>query len=138
MLNDAQFRQSLLTAFECEVYNENSKSMLDGPQQAPEIVQKPKNVFCYEGDDLTFQVKVSGNPIPSIYWFKNGSPLTQTQRCRINYENGVVYLHIHMLLPEDAACYTLLTENNFGISIFSINLNIHDADISETRHTFKR
>ena len=106
--------------------NESSQSNDDGgPQMAPEIVQKPNNIFSYEGDDLTFQTKVSGNPIPKIYWFKNGQPLKPTQRCHIEYKDGVAYLHIHMLLPEDAACYTLLTENNFGLAIYSIKLNIN-------------
>lgn len=124
-----------------EVYNRNALQVLDGPQSAPEIVQKPRDIFAYEGDDLTFQVKVSGNPIPKIFWFKNGQPLKPTQRCRIEHENGVVNLHIHMLLNDDAACYTLLTENNYGLAIFSIKLNINyvqDENVNIQQTMMKR
>lgn len=137
LLKDVKFRATLVGR--CALVDQQEAGQVIGGQltAAPEIVQKPKNIFCYEGDDLTFQVKVSGNPIPRIYWFKNGQALSTSQRCRASYENGVVCLHIHMLMTEDAASYTLLTENQHGIAIFSINLNINiinDENFNHTQH----
>ncbi len=130
LLKEATFRNGLLAKFPPESSassggGDDTGTTNIGPPQAPEIVQKPKNIFCHEGDDLTFQTKVSGSPLPRVYWFKNGAPLVPSSRTRTEYRDGVVLLHIHMLLPEDAACYTLLTENAHGLAIFSIKLNIN-------------
>lgn len=137
LLKDIKFRTTLIGRCVPVDHKEANQVIGGQPTAAPEIVQKPKNIFYYEGDDLTFQVKVSGNPIPRIYWFKNGQPLSTSQRCRASYENGVVSLHIHMLMTEDAASYTLLIENEHGIAIFSINLNINiinDENFNYTQH----
>lgn len=108
-----------------EDYNKEEIKLKNEPERSAEIVKKPKDVFCYENDDLTFQIKVSGNPLPKIYWFKNGSPLVQSDKCRVTFENNIVCLYINKLLAEDAASYTLLAENDLGAATFTINLRVH-------------
>src|SRR5690606_10122744 len=74
LLKNVKFRTDLCDKFAVEEFNKDAGKCLEElPRSPPEIVQKPKDVFCYEGDDLTFQIKVSGNPVPRIYWFKNGA-----------------------------------------------------------------
>lgn len=103
-----------------------SSSEKEKGDSAPEIIEKPKDIVCKENDDLIFDIRVAGNPIPKIYWFKNGQPIKQMEnKCQISYENNLVRLHLKNLLNEDAGSYTILAENKFGSATFSINLNVH-------------
>lgn len=126
LLNNQEFRKNQTDSFNESPYSFNQGIKLDDkPESAPEIVQKPKDIFCYEGDDLTFKVKVTGNPVPKIYWFKNGKALFPSEKCGITFDRNVACLNIEKLLAEDAASYTLLAENEFGSATFTINLRVH-------------
>lgn len=134
LLNDVHFRESLMQRSNPVQSNQPRKSTNDDDgardPSPPEILQKPKNIFAYEEDDLTLEVRVSGQPEPKVFWFKDGAPLQVNERVGFHYDradNGVavVHLKIQLLMGEDAGAYTLLAVNQHGVSLFSVNLNIN-------------
>ncbi|OTF78090.1 hypothetical protein BLA29_009091, partial [Euroglyphus maynei] len=97
LIKDDEFRHNKCQLFECdEHFNRlnhhcNEYRMDNIVEMAPEIVEKPKDIICNENDDLIFDIRVAGNPIPMIYWFKNGQPLSQIpDKCHINYDNDIM------------------------------------------------
>lgn len=134
LIKNDQFRREKCKQFELdERFNRLNRfadqycsSEKEQGDSAPEIIEKPKDIVCKENDDLIFDIRVAGNPIPKIYWFKNGEPIKQMEnKCQISYENNLVRLHLKHLLNEDAGSYTILAENKHGSATFSINLNVH-------------
>ncbi|XP_075588793.1 LOW QUALITY PROTEIN: titin-like [Dermatophagoides farinae] len=131
LIKNDEFRHNKCSLFERDEHfnrlnQQSDQRRTDMVESAPEIIEKPKDIVCYENDDLVFDIRVGGNPIPKIYWFKNGQPMPQIEnKCRISYDNDIVRLHISRLLNEDAGSYTILAENNHGSATFSINLNVH-------------
>ena len=131
LIKNDEFRRNKCSLFERDEHfnrlnQQSDQRRTDMVESAPEIIEKPKDIVCYENDDLVFDIRVGGNPIPKIYWFKNGQPMPQIEnKCRISYDNDIVRLHISRLLNEDAGSYTILAENNHGSATFSINLNVH-------------
>jgi hypothetical protein len=102
---------------------------LNRPLSAPQIVDKPKNTRLLEGSEVTFQVNITGNPLPRVIWFKNGKRILQSQRCIIDFKDNIATLSILMVLPEDSGFYTLFTENKSGCALCSIYLYVdHTSD----------
>ncbi len=78
---------------------------------------------------MTFQVNITGNPLPRVIWFKNGKRILQSQRCIIDFKDNIATLNILMVLPEDSGFYTLFTENKSGCALCSIYLYVdHTSD----------
>ncbi len=107
---------------------------MNRPLSGPQIVEKPKNTRLLEGDEVTFQVNITGNPLPRVIWFKNGKRLLQSQRCKIGFKDNIVTLNILMVLPEDSGFYTLFAENNSGCALCSTYLFVDGTSDWDTRN----
>jgi len=69
---------------------------------------------------------VLGNPEPRIYWIKDHQKLDASDnRCRMRYENGMAYLELHNVLPENAGIYTCVAENIHGTSTTESVLRVY-------------
>lgn len=155
LINDSSFRQALIgsinddnklawNTFHGNIDEDNdefkSSTVNHQPLMAPKLISKLKNGIILEGSDVTFQVKLTGNPKPLVYWFKNGSPLICSTRVNCwqqkDYDDQsqqlnqqiITILHIHMALPEDSGYYTLLIENDLGHIVTSSHLIIEPMD----------
>ena len=68
-----------------------------------------------DGEEVRFQCRVSGTPIPKISWFHNGHPIDHQRELRITQTtDGKVGLLIHEVFPEDAGDYTCVARNAAG------------------------
>ncbi|CDW54859.1 I-set domain containing protein [Trichuris trichiura] len=83
-------------------------------REAPQVVRPLRPVSVQEGQDAELSCQIKGNPTPKVRWFKNSTPLTPSQRISISARGTTHSLSIRMVLPEDAAKYSLMAENGFG------------------------
>lgn len=64
LLHEVEFRRSLTVRMAGEVVEE--EGAIQGPPQAPQLMQKPRSTKVSDGGNATFTVKVSGYPTPRV------------------------------------------------------------------------
>ncbi|KHJ47621.1 hypothetical protein D918_01776 [Trichuris suis] len=94
--------------------SELQEEPLNGQGEAPQVVRPLRPVSVQEGQDAELSCQIKGNPTPKVRWFKNSTPLTSSQRISTTARGITHSLFIRMVLPEDAAKYSLMAENRFG------------------------
>ncbi|EFX83391.1 hypothetical protein DAPPUDRAFT_240271 [Daphnia pulex] len=98
-------------------------------QSAVEVSKKPmkatideslaSSVIAYHGDPLKLKVKVSGNPLPSVKWYKGDKELVSTERIEIKLsQDGTAELDIASADSEiDSGVYKMVAINETGQSV---------------------
>lgn len=142
LLRDVQFREILICQYEQFVHIDKSEQLIQGKQlTAPQVLQKARNSKILEGSNATFQVKIAGNPMPTMYWFKNGQPLQLSERIKLTCQQNLITLCITSVTPDDAGYYTLFLENRAGRVASSCHLVIEslttDQKVSTTFQTYQ-
>lgn len=64
LLHEVEFRRSLTIRMAGEVVEE--EGAIQGPPQAPQLLQKPRSTKVTDGGNATFIVKVNGYPTPRV------------------------------------------------------------------------
>jgi hypothetical protein len=73
-------------------------------------VHRPTTIKIPPTAPLKLDCDASGDPKPNIIWFRNGTPLKQTQGMAVsNYT-----LTLNKLLPQHSGNYTCHVENTWG------------------------
>ncbi|XP_075733477.1 obscurin isoform X6 [Rhipicephalus microplus] len=92
----------------------------------PKFLQKLKDYEASETENVTFRVKVSGNPKPNVCWKKDGKPmkLDGHRYQAIEETENVHCLIIDDVHKEDAAQYTVEIANEYGVETDSAALTI--------------
>lgn len=89
--------------------------------EAPEILEPLKNTTIKEDDTLILSAVITGNPTPTITWFKNGKPLTKGTPKK----DGETYTFI---IPncskDDTADYTIKAKNPKGSAESSATITV--------------
>lgn len=123
LLRETDFRESLIQRHE-EVLHEGEVFLPNQPVASPQIQQKQRNSKLHEGSQATFQAKVYGNPLPKIYWFKNGQKVVPSQNVKTSYSDFVATLHINVASPTDSGHYTMLADSSSGRVVSTAQLVI--------------
>ncbi|XP_041042025.1 palladin isoform X2 [Carcharodon carcharias] len=83
---------------------------------APTFERKLKHVKLFEGTSVTFTCKVTGDPMPKVYWFKDGKQISKRsehyQICR--EADGTCSLHTEAATLDDDGNYTIMVANPLG------------------------
>ncbi|XP_065300526.1 obscurin isoform X6 [Dermacentor albipictus] len=92
----------------------------------PKFLQKLKDYEASETENVTFRVKISGNPKPNVCWKKDGKPLKPDGH---RYQALEETENVHCLIiddvhKEDAAQYTVEIANEYGVVSDSATLTI--------------
>ncbi|XP_018098707.1 palladin isoform X2 [Xenopus laevis] len=84
--------------------------------EAPQFETKLKHFKIFEGMPSTFICKVTGEPKPKIYWFKDGKQISKrSEHYRIQREpDGTCSLHTATSLLDDDGNYTIMASNPQG------------------------
>ncbi|KAE8629975.1 hypothetical protein XENTR_v10000649 [Xenopus tropicalis] len=84
--------------------------------EAPQFETKLKHYKIFEGMSSTFTCKVTGNPKPKIYWFKDGKQISKrSEHYRIQREpDGTCSLHTSASSLDDDGNYTIMAANPQG------------------------
>ena len=83
-----------------------------GITDEPEITVHPMNKTKLEGDNVTFTCDVDGNPVPTISWTRDGSPLNASGR--ISFADDKKQLTITNVNRTDSGEYQCVAKNRVG------------------------
>ncbi|XP_067838553.1 palladin isoform X3 [Heptranchias perlo] len=83
---------------------------------APVFERKLKHIKLFEGSPITFACKVIADPMPKIYWFKDGKQISKrSEHYQIRREpGGTCSLYTEAATLDDDGNYTIMIANPLG------------------------
>ncbi|KAL5290629.1 hypothetical protein ACFFRR_010159 [Megaselia abdita] len=97
----------------------------------PQILKYLENGRAREGSSYHFTVLASGNPLPTVQWFKNNICIDDSPDYVINYNNGEAVLYFEEVFLEDDAVYTCNFTNPIGFQQCSARLVVEPLEPTE-------
>lgn len=96
-----------------------------GSPQPPFFIKKLDSVQCVQGAPAVFTYKVSGEPDPKMYWFKESIQIFSSMHCTIIHNpDGSGSLTVNKCQKEDGGLYTCKGINPLGEATSSAELLI--------------
>ncbi|XP_050073401.1 peroxidasin isoform X1 [Anopheles maculipalpis] len=80
----------------------------------PRIVLGPENQHVKIGSTLTLECEADGNPLPHIWWKKDGQPVNETSQ--VFFTDDAIELTIDHVEVSDSGTYACVAENELGIA----------------------
>ncbi|XP_019351392.1 netrin receptor DCC isoform X2 [Alligator mississippiensis] len=107
--------------------NENSSASAELSVMVPPwFLIRPSNLYAYESMDIEFECAVSGKPVPTVDWIKNGEVVIPSDYFQIV---GGSNLRILGLVKSDEGFYQCVAENDAGNAQTSAQLIIPEPAI---------
>ncbi|KAG3255509.1 obscurin-like, partial [Ictidomys tridecemlineatus] len=92
---------------------------------APMFLTELQNQEVQDGYPVSFDCVVTGQPVPSVRWFKDGKLLEEDDHYMINEDQqGGHQLIITAVVPADMGVYRCLAENSVGVSSTKAELRV--------------
>ncbi|XP_066015791.1 hemicentin-1-like isoform X2 [Pocillopora verrucosa] len=123
-----------------EVGNDTSIIVILDVQYKPEIATHPHNIRTREGQNVTIYCNATGNPVPTISWYKNEYPISNG--FRIILSPGYEQLTIRNVNRIDSGNYTCRGNNSVGADTsdastinvqFAPEISIHPRNVTIVR-----
>ncbi|NWI28617.1 DCC protein, partial [Sula dactylatra] len=95
----------------------------------PWFLIRPSNLYAYESMDVEFECAVSGKPVPTVEWIKNGEVVIPSDYFQIV---GGSNLRILGLVKSDEGFYQCVAENEAGNAQASAQLIIPEPAVATT------
>ena len=113
-------------------------------QSAPKIASQPANQTVNESIPVTFSVTVTGNPAPSIQWFKNGEAISGAtgtsyyMSAAALEDNGAQFLvtaentvsNINNRVTSNAATLIVIPDTNAPVLLGALSLGLNRVRVS--------
>ena len=80
----------------------------------PKITARPQVKTTTEGDNVTLSCNTTGNPVPTISWTLNGSPVYTKGNPRITFSERKQQLIITNVSRTDSGGYRCVASNSLG------------------------
>ncbi|XP_032889340.1 netrin receptor DCC isoform X2 [Amblyraja radiata] len=77
----------------------------------PSFVKRPSNLYAYESMDIEFECAVTGKPVPTVRWIKNGEVVIPSDYFQIVSGSN---LRVLGLVKSDEGFYQCVAENDAG------------------------
>ncbi|KAG6930424.1 DCC netrin 1 receptor [Chelydra serpentina] len=107
--------------------NENGSASAELTVMVPPwFLNHPSNLYAYESMDIEFECAVSGKPVPTVDWIKNGEVVIPSDYFQIV---GGSNLRILGLVKSDEGFYQCVAENDAGNAQASAQLIIPEPAI---------
>lgn len=90
----------------------------------PTFVKFLENGLAKEGGSFEFHCTVTGNPLPTVQWFKNDTCIDNLKDYCISYNNGEAVLRFEEVFLEDQAVFTCKATNMVGMVQCSAGLSV--------------
>ena len=109
-------------AYKCVAKNEfgsascASELLVNEANKKPEFIEKMKPVNVTEGEAARFDVRVEGNPLPVVDWFKGKDKIEDEGRYVMmdDEDEGRFTLIVEETIPVDAGTYKCVATNEEG------------------------
>lgn len=101
----------------------------------PEFTAPLKDLEVMDGERLTLECTVKGDPDPQIQWSKNGKSISSSEIMNLKYKNGVATLTINEVYPEDEGLYSCTATNSVGSTETKCNLKIKTLENGHAKHS---
>jgi hypothetical protein len=82
-----------------------------------------------EGNTVTFEAKITGQPQPDVTWLKDNKPVQPSSRHEFKDEDGKHSLVITNCTPDDSAEYSLEARNDAGLATCPFTLTLKDDTV---------
>lgn len=83
----------------------------DASSSPPTFTVGLKSLTMGDGERLTLQCQIAGDPEPQVTWFKDGKKLESNDFVDLKYKYGLATLKIEEVYPEDAGEYKCIAKN---------------------------
>lgn len=83
-----------------------------------------KDLTVMEGENVVLSAKISGNPVPTIVYYKDGEKLESTNRIKLRSEAGTASITILDVKMEDEGTYGMVVTNSAGSAESSCRLTV--------------
>ncbi|KAI5632857.1 immunoglobulin i-set domain-containing protein [Phthorimaea operculella] len=84
------------------------------PQERPQFIHGLRDLTAEEGQPLSITAPFVGNPIPDVTWFKDGKPLTPSEKILLTCDGKRVGLEINPVELPDSGVYSVKLVNPLG------------------------
>ena len=101
---------------------------------APIFTKGLKDLVIVEGDSCCLNAEVSGVPVPTITWFKDGIPVDDNTDYISKFENGICSLAIEESMKEDSANWSVRASNKAGYSESHAKLTVKEVKPIEEQY----
>lgn len=92
---------------------------------APVFLTELQNQEVLDGYPVSFDCVVTGQPVPTVRWFKDGRMLEEDDHYMISEDQqGGHQLIITAVVPADMGVYRCLAENSVGVSSTKAELRV--------------
>ncbi|XP_014665457.1 PREDICTED: twitchin-like isoform X3 [Priapulus caudatus] len=97
-------------------------------KKAPRFDFALRSRFIQEGFGVKLSCCITGNPMPSVQWYKENVPITDGFPYKISYSAGMAELHLNTTKMADAGKYSLVASNNLGEAECNCRLSINPRE----------
>lgn len=77
-------------------------------------VQGLKNVTVTEGESVTLECQISGQPTPVVMWFREDYQIESSIDFQISYKDGIARMLIREAFAEDSGRFSCTATNEAG------------------------
>ncbi|XP_068626397.1 obscurin [Battus philenor] len=94
--------------------------------QPPTFSQKFSDLQQLPSLDAKFSARVHGQPRPEVTWFRDGKPLSPSDKYGVKRDGEACCLYVRDLTPEDAGLYKCVAKNKEGEASCEAKLEVVD------------
>lgn len=95
----------------------------------PSFLRLLQNAYTNERSSFEFNCLLSGNPLPTVQWFRNDACIDSDLNYNITYNNGNATLHIPSVRVEDQGVFTVKASNQVGHNQCSAILSVEGKTV---------
>lgn len=100
--------------------------------ESPKFVQPLCDATVQEGGSFTFECTATGQPSPSVEWFKDGMSIQHNPDYHRTIDSGYCTLTIDETFAEDSARYTCRATNSVGAAETTAQLSVKESTTNDT------
>ncbi|XP_013791227.1 obscurin-like, partial [Limulus polyphemus] len=90
------------------------KEKIEEPQTAPVFLTSFRDVSVKEGEIISFEAEVGGNPLPEVKWYLNDLPVTESDNISKMFDGKKAMLEIRRCKPQHSGVYECQLTNSLG------------------------
>ncbi|KAI2660350.1 Myosin light chain kinase, smooth muscle [Labeo rohita] len=97
-----------------DAHRQNREAKMDVLETPPSFDSQPQSQEVMQGEKVTFRCQVSGSPVPTVSWMKDGAPLRQKSGVSTRQEGSLHVLCLESAHVTDTGQYGCTAANKRG------------------------